>query len=223
MKIIFDLDDTLYPEKMYIYQGFWAVSNYIGDKYKIDKKYLYSKLISIFKNGSTKIFDDVVFELKLNENPISLVDVYRKSPRKLAYYNEVKGALKHLKEDGHTLILITNGDSDTQWGKIRILKADELFDEIYILDDFGKEFWKPSTLIFDKIYNVYGDNKGERYMIVGNGYEDFEFARNAQIEFIFIDRENAVRKINYFDNGNDLIRIKDLSQLVDLIGREVGI
>ena len=218
MNLLFDLDDTLYPEKQYIFQGFWAVSNYIGDKYKIDKNNLYIKLVSIFKNGSLKIFDDIIFDLNLNDSPLTLMDIYRKSPRKLVYYNEVEDALKYLKKEEHTLILMTNGDSDTQWRKIRILKTKGLFDEIYVLDDFGKEFWKPSTLILDKIYNVYGNNESENYMIIGNGYEDLEFARNAHIEFVFIDRENAVRKINYFDEENDLIRIKDLFQFVDLIG-----
>ena len=217
MNLLFDLDDTLYPEKQYIFQGFWAVSNYIGDKFSIDKKQIYLQIISLFRNGSNKVIDDIILELKLNENPFFLLDVYRRSQRRLSFYSEVKTALKHLKEDGNDIILLTNGNSEAQWNKIKILEADELFDEIYVLDDFGKEFWKPSTLILKKIYNVHKGKELCEYVLVGNNSEDLQFAINAGIGFIFVDRNDALRKVEKIEYNKYLGKIMEITQLVNLI------
>lgn len=47
------------------------------------------------------------------------------------------------------------------------------------MDEFGKDFWKPSTMIFDEIYKKY-DTDLEDYVFVGNGQEDLEFAKNVK-------------------------------------------
>ena len=52
MNILFDLDDTLYPEKTFIYQGFLSVSLFLCKKFNLDKIKVYLELIKIFKQNS---------------------------------------------------------------------------------------------------------------------------------------------------------------------------
>ncbi len=194
MKILFDLDDTLYPERQYVYQGFWAVSNYIQESYKIDARKIYLELISIFKSRSKKVFDDLISLKGISEDPLKLVSIYRAAKRKLSLYSEVCEVLKLLKEN-NDIILITNGNSEVQRRKINILKLEDFFDDIFILDDFGLEYWKPSTLIFDRIYRKYQGDLSE-YVFIGNGEEDLEFSRRLGIKFFLVKRRDCLRIAN---------------------------
>ncbi len=217
MNILVDLDDTLYPEKQYIYQGFWGVAQFFKNKYGLDSVDVYLKLIAIFRDGSRRVFDDFLTEGNIIEDPASIVDIYRKTKRKLSLYNDVLSNLQILRALGNRLILLTNGDSETQRKKIDILKVDMYFDDIYILDDYGKEYWKPSILVFEKVYNKY---KGSlrNYLFVGNGQEDLEFAKSLGIRFVFIDRKNSVRKVE-IRNEHGVCVVKNLKEIVKMINK----
>ena len=209
MNLLFDLDDTLYPEKQHIFQGFWAVAQFFQSKYNLDQVQVYLELVSIFRGGSNKVFDDFLQSKNIPENPLYLVDAYRNAKRKLSLYPDVPGNLRVLKSLRNKLILITNGGSETQRKKIKNLGIEKYFNDIFILDDFGKEYWKPSILILDKIYNMYG--KKDKYVMIGNADEDLEFAKQAKIDFIFINRRNSVRRIR---NTNSLRTIGNLYELI---------
>lgn len=219
MNLLIDLDDTLYPEKMYIYEGFWAVARFLQDKYNLKAVKVYLKLISIFKDGSSKIFDDFLNRENITENPLHLVDIYRNAKRELTLYPDVLESLESLRSLGNKLILLTNGCSEVQRKKIEILKIEKYFDDIFVLNDFGKDYWKPSTLILNKIFAKYGLNLTD-YYVIGNGQEDLEFAKQAGIKFIFVDRSNSVRKAKIEDKSEIYI-IKNLKELVPIIGRSV--
>lgn len=219
MNLLIDLDDTLYPEKMYIYEGFWAVARFLQDKYNLKAVKVYLKLVSIFKDGSNKIFDDFLNRENITENPLHLVDIYRNAKRELTLYPDVLESLESLRSLGNKLILLTNGCSEVQRKKIEILKIEKYFDDIFVLNDFGKDYWKPSTLILNKIFAKYGLNLTD-YYVIGNGQEDLEFAKQAGIKFIFVDRSNSVRKAKIEDKSEIYI-IKNLKELIPIIGRPV--
>lgn len=219
MNLLIDLDDTLYPEKMYIYEGFWAVARFLQDKYNLKAVKVYLKLVSIFKDGSNKIFDDFLNRENITENPLHLVDIYRNAKRELTLYPDVLESLESLRSLGNKLILLTNGCSEVQRKKIEILKIEKYFDDIFVLNDFGKDYWKPSTLILNKIFAKYGLNLTD-YYVIGNGQEDLEFAKQAGIKFIFVDRSNSVRKAKIEDKSEIYI-IKNLKELIPIIGKPV--
>jgi len=216
MILLFDLDDTLYPEKIYIYQGFWAVAQFIRDNYGIDCIKSYLDFVSIFKRGSTKVFDDFVDKNRISINVLLLINVYRNAKRKLMLYSEVLDVLKHIRALDNSLVLITNGDSETQRKKINSLKVEKYFDDIFVLDDFGKEYWKPSTLISNKIYNKYDDLNN--CIFVGNGQEDLEFAKQAKMKFIFVNRKNSVRKAEV-KKESEIYTIQDLKGVIPIVLR----
>jgi putative hydrolase of the HAD superfamily len=47
--VIFDLDNTLYPEIEYVKSGFRYVSSYLNSKYDLDEEEIFSQLMSIFE------------------------------------------------------------------------------------------------------------------------------------------------------------------------------
>jgi len=218
MMILFDLDDTLYPEKQYIYQGFKEVAKYLNKKHGLDLYRSYYELLSIFKSGSKKVFDDFLSCQNTGETSAVLVDIYRRAPRKLSLYPDVTKGLNEIKKSNHKLILITNGRAESQRQKLEQLCLAYYFDEIFILDEYGQEFWKPSTLIFQSIYKKYGGEIKD-YMLVGNAEEDFEFSKNLGIRFVYIQRRNQVRKlpIKSFFKDDNFYRIKTLDDIGEII------
>ncbi len=216
MNFLFDLDDTLYPEKQYIYQGFWNVACILYRKHRLDCIETYLKLVEIFRSGSSKVFNDFVRSRNINEEVNYIVDIYRKSDKKLYLYKDVLESLKYLKKVNSNLILVTNGRSETQWYKIKHLGLREIFDDIFVLDDFGVEYWKPSILIFSKISSKYGNNLSD-YFFVGNGEEDFAFSKTLGINFILINRYNKIRGIRPEKNDNSFV-VKNLYELLQIVG-----
>ncbi|MGC8979146.1 HAD family hydrolase [Caldisericum sp.] len=212
MILLFDLDDTLYPEKTYIYQGFWAVSQFLHAKYGFDLINTYLNLIEIFRKGSKKIFDDFLGIHKIELQSNYLVRIYREAKRNLFLYNDVPYALNYLKNNNR-LILLTNGDKETQWKKIKILDLENYFNDILVLDDYGKEYWKPSILILNKIYDRY--NHENKFCLIGNAIEDLEFARRAGIDFVFVNRPNNIKKIENTFVERIIINLQELVEMIE--------
>jgi len=219
MNLLFDLDDTLYPEKQYIFQGFWAVAQFLQSKYELSGVKIYLEFVSIFREGSNKVFDNFLYGENITENSLKLVNIYRNAKRKLSLYPDVLRSLKSLRDFGNKLVLVTNGRSEIQKEKIKILKIEKYFDDVFVLDDFGKEYWKPSVLIFNKIYNEYKGNLID-YLFIGNGQEDLEFSRHTKIKFIFVDRKDSVKKAD-IRNEQGVCIVKNLEEIIKVIEGQV--
>ena len=58
--IIFDLDDTLYPEYEYVKSGFLTVSSLLKEKFGIEDGY--EKLLAAFAHDTKNVFDAVLQE-----------------------------------------------------------------------------------------------------------------------------------------------------------------
>ncbi len=215
MMILFDLDDTLYSERQYIYQGFKGVARYLHKKYGLDQRESYYRMIYIFSSGSKLVFDDFLRSAEINGNITDLVDVYRRAPRSLAAYPDVRRALEILKNFGHKLLLITNGRAEVQKQKVEHLELAKYFDELFILDEYGEEYWKPSTLIFRVIKQKYGEGL-INYAFVGNSEEDFQFSRSLGIKFIYVERRNQIRKLQ-LEQTPDKTNIYTIRTLYDLV------
>ena len=58
--VIFDLDDTLYNERDFVYSGFMEVATYLSNKYGISKNILFDDMVNILNSrGRGKIFDQI--------------------------------------------------------------------------------------------------------------------------------------------------------------------
>ena len=71
-------------------------------------------------------------------------------------------------------------------------------------------------------YIQYNKYKGDlaNYLFVGNGQEDLEFARQAEIKFIFIDRKDSVRKAE-IRNEQGVYILKNLEEIITVVKEQV--
>jgi putative hydrolase of the HAD superfamily len=157
--VVFDLDDTLYPERDFVLSGFRAVAALITDQADV-----FDRLVELFNAGEGDSFGRVLAENGLPaEMKRQLVQTYRDHMPTLTLAAGVVEMLNRLRASGRSLGIITDGRSVTQRNKIRALGLDAWFDTIVISDEFGSA--KPDErnyLHFEERF------PGQLFVYVGN-------------------------------------------------------
>ena len=140
--IIFDLDDTLYPEIEYVSSGFKAVAEHLGDVT------LHKRLMEIFQRGGRPI-DELLEEIGRTGEKLTCLECYRNHKPDIRLDVEVEKLLVDLKEQGIKLGIITDGRVEGQWNKILALGLDKFVDDIIVTDELGGiQFRKPCDIAF---------------------------------------------------------------------------
>lgn len=189
--IIFDLDDTLYNEKDFVYGGFKEVALYLENKYKINNDKIYNHMIEILRSeGRGNIFNRICDEFHFNEDILKLVEIYRNAKPNLRLYEDAESFLKHNARK-YKLGLITDGLYYVQWNKIDLLNIQKYFDEIIVTDDHGKDFWKPSKGPYIRMSQVLNIPFDKMVYIGDNPNKDFYAAKKLGMLTIRIIREEG--------------------------------
>ena len=195
--VVFDLDDTLISERQYIESGFKVVSKFIGDKYNLDNDIVFECMNMLFEESSKEVFNRVLDSFKIKyskEELLYLIKVYREHTPEIEFFEDVIPTLEMLREKGMKLGIITDGYKETQSRKIEVLKCKELFDEIIITDEFGREFWKPQEKSYKLIAERLGVKLNEMIYVGDNVAKDFVTANELGITSICIQRNNRIYK-----------------------------
>ena len=190
--IIFDLDNTLYPEQTYVQSGFKAVAEYLSKKYKYDFNSLILKITDIFnEDGRGSVFDRLVKELNFDENVSTLVYIYRYHFPNISLYSESIPLLNDLKED-YRLALITDGRSFVQKRKVDALNIENYFDIIIFTDVLGEKFWKPSTEPYKLVLSILNCEAKNSYYVGDDPYKDFKAPKQLGMKSIQVKMEDEM-------------------------------
>lgn len=215
--IVFDLDDTLYPEHEYVLSGFQAVGEWIEEKYSIQNFFQVAE--DFFLKGERgNIFNLALHELgtsNVEELVPKLVKVYREHSPDIALFEDARWALEHfrpLKKLG----IITDGYLVTQKNKVAALKIEDLFDIIIYTDEFGKEHWKPSETPYRKVMESLSFAGNECAYIADNPKKDFVTARALGWTTIHIRRPSGEYTHHVPAEGYEAD--KEISSLFELKG-----
>lgn len=100
-------------------------------------------------------------------------------------YPEVKRVLEQLKKR-YLLGIVTNGESDTQWGKLRGSGLQSYFDAIVVSEDIHVE--KPDARIFQRALDLLKVSASETVHVGDHLRNDVQGALGAGIQPIWIDR-----------------------------------
>lgn len=172
--VVFDLDDTLYPEHTYVDSGFQAVDRYLAKKYKTDGFYQIANRL-FFAGHRGKIFNETLESLGFlyqDELIKELVDVYRNHKPAIQLDAEVIKVLEYFSLHYKTA-LITDGYQATQRSKIEALRISQYFDFICVTDEFGRDYWKPHEKPFVITENALRVKSAECVYIADNPAKDF--------------------------------------------------
>ena len=145
--VVFDLDDTLYPEKDYVRSGF----RYLG---QLVERLYHKPFDDLLQAAQQAEAGDVLAHaLRAAGLPESLKEhlvlAYRYHTPTLRLHEHALDLLERCRSRRCPLYLVTDGRSVTQRLKIEALGLRELFDGIYISEEIGRG--KPDPLAFQTI------------------------------------------------------------------------
>lgn len=173
--VIFDLDDTLFPERQFVFSGYHAVALKVMEDYGIEIETELQQLFNTGKRGD--LFSEVLKNqgIQVDEKYIlTLVECYRTHTPSIQPFVDVKPILEHLKSKNIKLGLITDGWSNVQSNKFEALDIKHYFESVIFTDSLGgKKFWKPSNIPYQLTLENF-DLEAENILFIGdNPLKDF--------------------------------------------------
>ncbi len=174
--VVFDLDDTLYPEVEYVRSGYHAVAEHLRSKTARSERFeqwLWEKFLS---GEHKQIFDamDAHFSLGLGSRGVGeLVKVYREHVPDIRPYRSVERMLDDLGRR-YLLGLLTDGFMPAQRLKLNALGLEKYFKAVVFTRELGgREYWKPSPAGYEAIAERLGADHTECVYVADNPAKDF--------------------------------------------------
>ena len=225
--LIFDLDDTLYPERDYAIGGFRAAAQWantaLGAHVSVDR------MLALLDSGQLgKLFPATLGEAKPDHSADDLkafIRAYGQHTPDLKLFDDAAEALAVWSARG-PLGLITDGHAATQHSKIAALALQPRFQHIIATGALGpgREFHKPHPRAFELMQAELGA-PGDRFVYVGDNLsKDFVAPNALGWTSIWIDRpaHRALRIHKHTeapDGGAPHETIHDLGELPRLLAR----
>lgn len=176
--LIFDMDDTLYPEKDYVLSGFQAVGAYMESMQ--GHAGFADTALRLFQAGeSRQVFNRALAErgIPCTEELIGkLVVCYRMHEPQIALSAEAEAVLAKVKR-GVKLGLLSDGYLEAQERKVGKLGLRGRFDAVVLSDELGRECWKPSPAPYERIAQLLGVSHEACVYVGDNAAKDFITAK----------------------------------------------
>lgn len=148
--VLFDLDDTLYPQASFL-DAAWAAVAAVAAPYGIDPAALHAALTDVASEGSDRggIIDRALARIDAGKVPVEqLLAAFRTcAPARLSPFPGVREALSALRHRALTG-LVTDGEVNGQRAKLHALRLEEAFDVVVYSDDLGRARRKPHPAPF---------------------------------------------------------------------------
>lgn len=191
--IIFDLDDTLYPEIEFVKSGFRKVAEFIERDLGINRDFIFQTLLEKFNENRKFVFNRLLQEIKISDDYLfKLIDIYRTHKPKISLYDDTKKVLPLLKNRFH-LGLITDGYPITQKLKVEALGIEKYFEKIIYTWEKGMRYSKPSVEPFLDILEYFSCAPREAVYIGDNVEKDFKGPKEIGIFTIKILRDGIYK------------------------------
>jgi putative hydrolase of the HAD superfamily len=188
--VVFDLDDTLFPERDFVLSGFRAVAEWSSVHLDIPAELAFAELREYYEAGIRgNTFDRWLTQHHIPAESMTskLVRVYRDHTPMLTPFPEVVPLLTRLGKS-YRLGLVSDGDLGVQQRKFKALQLAELFDAVIFSDTWGRQAWKPSHQPYLAVLSNLDANPERSVYIGDNASKDFLGARQLGMFTIQIRR-----------------------------------
>jgi putative hydrolase of the HAD superfamily len=173
--LVFDMDDTLYPERDYVHSGLRAAGALAERELGVAN--LATEAIALFESGRRgDLFQQALRRLgrQVDETTIgALVAAYRNHRPTLHFFPDVEEVLRQFRRSGATLAVITDGHLPPQKLKADALRLPMLFNPVVFTEELGREHWKPSQRAFALIEQVCRAVPSKCVYVADNPRKDF--------------------------------------------------
>lgn len=188
--VLFDLDDTLYPEREFVLSGFRAVASWSERRFGIPADTSLPQLTRLYEDGIRfKTFDMWLAAHHSGTSvPIAdLVRVYREHTPVLHPFPDTMRTLETLR-GRYRLGLLTDGVRAVQEKKVAALGIARYFQTITYSDALGRDAWKPSPTPYRATLQALQVEPEAAVYVGDNPAKDFLGARRAGMRSIRIRR-----------------------------------
>jgi putative hydrolase of the HAD superfamily len=226
--LVFDLDDTLYPECDFVASGYQAVAHHVAVRYGCPETEVFSAMMATFKSlGREKVFSMVLDRfLDTSVSVNELVETYRRHTPVIRLLPDYEDLLERLRRD-FRLGIITDGLPAVQERKVQALHLETLVDKIIYTWEFGPEFEKPNPFCFSLMLDCLRTAPSKSIFIGDNADKDWKGAHSVGMRFVRVLPDNRVEERSdqgragtpefVIKNLNELPRVLQLSESYETV------
>jgi putative hydrolase of the HAD superfamily len=172
--VVFDLDDTLFPEEDYVLSGFRAVDAWLAKELQITGFRAQAEVF--FRSGARgNIFDLALSHIGVEADKTlidTLVQVYREHQPELRLFPDAEWAVHHFAKQG-LIALISDGYLIAQQNKFAALGIAPLFHTVVFSDALARAFWKPSPAPYEQVMAAIPRPAKDFVYVADNPRKDF--------------------------------------------------
>ncbi len=196
LRLVFDLDDTLYPERQFAISGFQACERWLIHQHGVGQDIAQEMLRALDDGLMRHLFDAALYRHLPDRTPeqlSSFIEIYRLHQPNIQLYDDADQILARYRADGCTMGLITDGQDDVQSSKVRALGVEAYFAHIIYTHALGgRAFSKPNPKAFQVMEHSLG-RPGDQFVYVGdNPAKDFVAPNQMGWITVQVDRENRI-------------------------------
>jgi putative hydrolase of the HAD superfamily len=218
MIVVFDLDDTLYDEKTFVYSGLTEVAKWISLNSNHKQSDIFEYMVDdLLESGRGKIFNNALEKyFKFNQKNLrKCISIYRLHKPNIKLKQEVIDLLRNLKSQ-YPLYIVTDGNKIVQNNKIKALNIESFVKKAFITYRFGLKHSKPSIYCFEIIKKIEKTN-WENIMYVGdNPHKDFVNLNKLNVQTVRIlqGEFSSVKVSKEFDAKFKIYNITELNKIL---------
>lgn len=224
LHVIFDLDDTLYPERQFAIEGFRSAARWAERRFGV--KGLDVEMTGMLDAGMLGKLFATVLSRHVPEHTADDVKAFHEAYRQcdepqLTLFDDAVQALAHYEARG-PIGLITDGTHHVQRTKVRALGIEPRFAKIVFTGALGENraFHKPHPRAYELVAEAIG-SAGDRFAYVGdNPAKDFVAPNAMGWVSVLVHREGPrihdVEKVA--PGGEPQHTIASLTELPDVLG-----
>ena len=183
--ILFDLDDTLYPEREFALGGYRAVAQTVADLGECEYETAFDCMRTAFyESGRKAVFPCLLARFPgLSLTLKDMVRVYREHIPEIRLFPGYRPLLEELRKK-YLLGIITDGLPAVQRGKVGALGIEGLFEKIVYSWDYGEQRQKPHLYPFMLMLEALGIPPQSALFVGDNPEKDGRGARGAGMRYV---------------------------------------
>jgi putative hydrolase of the HAD superfamily len=225
LAVLFDLDDTLYPESTYFASGFEVVARELVSRGLSDRpEALKQRMITLHNIDRSAVLDRCSAEVPFPSAWVpELLEKFRSHDPQITLPNLTSEVLARLRTR-FVIGCVTDGWIDVQKRKVAALGLESSFDALIFSDALGRPFWKPHPAPFLKCCEALGVPPGAAVFVGDNPARDILGARRAGLgAFLLAEYGTFHQQANPFGDCQRFTNLRATAEaLLDIRGALAG-
>ena len=219
---IFDLDDTLYPERTFVESGFKAVASMLEQRYEWPSEESMQLMLGFLETEGR----GAIFNRLLETNGLLSAAKVSECVRAYRHHSPsiklADGARELLCTLGKRSYLVTDGHKIVQKNKVSALALEHLFNKVYITHRYGIKHAKPSAYCFGLIREREQCKWSDMVYVGDNPSKDFVTLNSLGVHTIRVmtgEHKNAIAKPLH-DAKHRIGSLKELGLIIEGVFHE---